>query len=179
MLQHRRPSLWRLTAKWCPLVRSHHKQPAPDRVPCRTAESLIAVLPLFGGFRLTLKNCCGRTETFMWSFHPPVNKYLKASMHLVLKLERVCCPLKWVPLMLQYGQRLRTNSSWYRKEVVLNVTQMLLAGANFIQYVTRSFAKSFQESATRDGDTSAEGSEDGNKPTLYEVLKPHLLSSSL
>lgn len=112
-MQHRRPSLWRLTAKWCPLVRSHHKQPAPDRVPCTADDSLIAVLPLFGRFMLTLKNCYGRTETSMWSFHPPVKMHLTASLHIVLNLEGVCYLSKGVSLMLQYGQRLRTNSSWF------------------------------------------------------------------
>ncbi|EIE18336.1 hypothetical protein COCSUDRAFT_49294 [Coccomyxa subellipsoidea C-169] len=49
-------------------------------------------------------------------------------------------------------------------------SKVVPSGANFIQYITRSFAKSFLESATRDGDNSAEGSGDGNKPTLYELL---------
>ena len=44
---------------------------------------------------------------------------------------------------------------------------MLRAGANFIQYVVRSFAKSFQDSDTA-GQAATNDSE-GHKPTLYEV----------
>lgn len=54
---------------------------------------------------------------------------------------------------------------------------MLRAGANFIQYVVRSFAKSFQDSGT--AEQAATDTSEGHKPTLYEVLYASLTIPTL
>lgn len=57
----------------------------------------------------------------------------------------------------------------------------LPSGANFIQYIARSFAKSLHETGTTDEDAAADKT--SNKPTLYEVLNaapvPHSLPTFL
>ncbi|CAL8466459.1 g5995 [Coccomyxa elongata] len=47
-------------------------------------------------------------------------------------------------------------------------SKVVPTGANFVQYIARSFAKSFQETGTTGADAPA--GKTSNKPTLYELL---------